>query len=45
MICPGSGHSLVSSCPSCRKMVSPHGKFCPYCRHNFLEEVRNRAFA
>ena len=45
VICPGCGHSLVSSCPSCRKMVSPHWKFCPYCRNSFSEETRNRSFA
>ena len=45
MLCPGCGHSLVSSCPGCAKMVSPHWKFCPYCRHDFLNKIRERSLA
>jgi len=26
-------------------VVSPHWKFCPYCRNRFAEEIRNRSFA
>lgn len=43
--CPGCGRSLVASCPSCQKMVAPEWKFCPYCRHEFEEQIPDRSFA
>ena len=45
VMCPTCGHSLMSTCGSCQKTVSPEWKFCPYCRHDFVKPAPGRSFA
>ncbi|NIO17794.1 MAG: type II secretion system protein GspE [Deltaproteobacteria bacterium] len=37
--CPQCGKKVIDTCPSCKKTVDAVWRFCPYCKHDFLESI------